>query len=933
MKKILLLSFLFISYAVPAQQFGGNPPSVSWKQINNKAVRVIFPTGLDSQAMRIASIIDYLAINKPDSLGNKLKQINLILQNETVIPNAYVGMGPFRSEFFTTPPANNFEQGSTPWNDQLALHEYRHVMQYNNFNRGLSKTLHTLLGDDGLSIATNAAIPDWFFEGDAVFSETILSKQGRGRLPLFMNGFSALWQANKKYSWMKLRNGSLKDYVPDHYQLGYLLVNYGHKKYGDDFWKNVTQHAASWKSLIYPFQSAVKKYAGVDYKTFMQQAFESAQNTTKKLSADEPHFIFPVNNKYVTNYYSPYAAGNDSLIYLKASYRQRPAFYIKDKSGEHKIKTRDISIDEQFGYKNGKIVYAAYQKDPRWGWVDYSVIKILDIRSGEEKQLTHKSKYFSPDITEDGTLIAAVQNEPNGKSEIHILNTANGDVIQKIKSAAIIQFTDPKFVDDQNLVTIVKLKNGEMAIALAEISTGNTIRLTSPSVSVSGSPFVKDGYVYFTAGYDGNDNIYALRMNDKKIFKLTTGQAGKYFANTGNGNLTWSEFTAAGYQLRQEKWDMSNWEEINVDDIDSPAIRYPVNMPMGVNNILTDKLPIGSYAISKYKKGTRLFNFHSWRPYYEDPIFSYSVYGENVLNTFQSELYYQYNQNEKTHATGANFIYGAWFPQFSVGSQYTFNRHTITGNKTRYWDQLDTYAGLNIPLHFVKGKTFRNFNIGTNYVFRNDYNKGFFKDSLRNTQLQYLHHFISWSQYVSQARQHIFPRLGYSFSLADRYAVSNKKGNQLLSSATVYLPGFMQNHSLVLNAAFQQRDTLGQVVFSDRFAYSRGFTGRYFSRMWKLAANYHFPLLYPDWGFGNILYINQIRANTYFDFTKVYSKDKTQNVNQRSVGCEIYFDTRWWNQYPLTFGFRISHLLDRDQFDLSRGSVFEIILPVSIIPR
>ncbi|HRF23709.1 MAG TPA: hypothetical protein PLR98_06085, partial [Chitinophagaceae bacterium] len=114
---------------------------------------------------------------------------------------------------------------------------------------------------------------------------------------------------------------------------------------------------------------------------------------------------------------------------------------------------------------NGKIVYAAYQKEPRWGWVDYSVIKILDIRSGEEKQLTHKSKYFSPDITEDGTIIAAVQNEPNGKSEIHILNTANGDLIQKIKSAAIIQFTDPKFVDDQNLVTIVKLKNGEMAIA------------------------------------------------------------------------------------------------------------------------------------------------------------------------------------------------------------------------------------------------------------------------------------------------------------------------------------------------------------------------------------------------------------------------------------------------------------------------------------
>jgi len=326
MKKILLLNFLFISYAALAQQFGGNPPSVSWKQINNKAVRVIFPTGMDSQAMRIASIIDYLAINKPDSLGNKLKKVNLVLQNSTVVSNAYVGLGPFRSEFFTTPPSNNFEQGSIPWNDQLALHEYRHVMQYNNFNRGLSKTLHTLLGDDGLSLATNAAIPDWFFEGDAVFNETVLSKQGRGRLPLFMNAYPTLWQANKKYSWMKLRNGSLKDYVPDHYQLGYLLVNYGHQKYGDDFWKNVMQHAASWKNLIYPFQSAVKKYAGVEYKTFTQQAFASVQKNTEKLNEEASDFLFPVNKKYITNYYFPYSVGNDSLIYLKPTHPHRASF-------------------------------------------------------------------------------------------------------------------------------------------------------------------------------------------------------------------------------------------------------------------------------------------------------------------------------------------------------------------------------------------------------------------------------------------------------------------------------------------------------------------------------------------------------------------------------------------------------------------------------
>jgi len=38
-----------------AQNFGGNPPSIKWKQINTHKARVIFPMGLDSQAIRIAN--------------------------------------------------------------------------------------------------------------------------------------------------------------------------------------------------------------------------------------------------------------------------------------------------------------------------------------------------------------------------------------------------------------------------------------------------------------------------------------------------------------------------------------------------------------------------------------------------------------------------------------------------------------------------------------------------------------------------------------------------------------------------------------------------------------------------------------------------------------------------------------------------------------
>ena len=103
--------------------------------------------------------------------------------------------------------------------------------------------------------------------------------------------------------------------------------------------------------------------------------------------------------------------------------------------------------------------------------------------------------------------------------------------------------------------------------------------------------------------------------------------------------------------------------------------------------------------------------------------------------------------------------------------------------------------------------------------------------------------------------------------------------------------------------------------------------------MWRWGANYHFPLWIPDWGVGNILYIQRIRANVFYDFTKVFSRNKKTTKDQRSTGMEFYFDTNWWNQYPLAFGFRISKLLDNDLLTGRKGTVFELVLPVSILPK
>ena len=104
---IFILLPLFCSKSF-AQVFGGNPSIIKWKQINTPVARIIFPTGLDSVGERITNVITFINLPMQNTIGKKSKKINLVIQNQTTISNAYVGLGPFRSEFLINTLAKQF---------------------------------------------------------------------------------------------------------------------------------------------------------------------------------------------------------------------------------------------------------------------------------------------------------------------------------------------------------------------------------------------------------------------------------------------------------------------------------------------------------------------------------------------------------------------------------------------------------------------------------------------------------------------------------------------------------------------------------------------------------------------------------------------------------------------------------------------------------
>jgi hypothetical protein len=931
----LVLPGLLASELLVAQRFGGNRPSVSWRQVNTPVARVIFPAGLDSPAVRVENIAGRLSQSTLSTIGSRQNKINIVFQPATTVSNAYVSLAPFRSEFYLTPPQNSFDLGSLPWADNLAIHEYRHVQQYNNFNVGLSKAFHVLFGQGGQELANAITIPNWFWEGDAVYQETLVSRQGRGRLPAFFDDYRSLWLAKKNYSWMKLRNGSLRDFTPDHYRLGYMMVAYGREKYGNDFWKKTGRDAAAFRGLFYPFQKAVRKYSGKSYAGFRQDALDWFKNRSLQQPADPPY-----QGHFLGNQEFPVFTEEGHLIYVNSSYSQVPAFMEKGENREWKLRNRDVSLDNQFSYNNGKIVYTSARPDARWSWNDYNEIQVFDIATRVQKTITRRTKYFSPGISANGKTIVAVFVDPGGGGRLHLLDAETGALIREIPNTGGFFYTYPAFINDNQILTALRTPRGEMALASVSAIDGLAEWLTPPSFRVIGFPLIRRDTVYFSASGDGYDELYACTLKDKKLYRLNleTKGIGAYQPAVSSAKIVFTTFTADGYRLQEADKNTIRWEEIARQDWAKPLPDFGIDFSANKAAGLLSSVPEQQFPVKPYPKSAHLFNFHSLIPYASDPDYTLSIVGNNVLNTMQSELFFSYNRDERYKQFGANTVYGGWFPYVSLGASYIIDRKDYVPNTSKpyYWNEGQLNGGLSIPLNLSKGRSITGLTFGTDYVYKNIAYTGMYKDSFASSSLAYLNSYISFTHQVQKTRQQIYPHFAQSVYINYRDAIQTVKARQFLASGNFYWPGLFPNHSFVLSLAYQHRDTLNQYRYTNSFPFSRGYESPNLRNMYKWGVNYHLSLAYPDWGFAGLVYFLRVRANLFYDHTAgkvAYTNGKRLNTRFRSAGTEIFFDTKWWNELPLSFGFRYSYLLDPDLFGGSGRGRFEFVLPVNLIRR
>ncbi len=875
--------------------------------------------------------------NQLYTVGTNTKKIDIVLQTNQVISNGYVGLSPYRSEFFATPFQNNQILGSVDWLDGLAIHEYRHALQFSNANRWVTKFFHVTQGQGGWAGSMFLAIPNWYFEGDAISSETVLTSGGRGRNASFFKEQRALLLNDIDYSYMKARNGSYKDLVPNHYRLGHAMVNYGRNKYGPEIWKKVLADAGSYRTIIYPFSGAMNIHTGMRAPAMYKASYtELKKQWEDELASLEltKHQPLTQKQKTFTNHSYPQYLNNGSLVYLSASFQKTRAIYHLDKGYSRKVTSTGSSISSYLSTSNNMLAWTEYERDARWANRNYTKVVTYDFETGEKKVVANKTKLFSPEVSPDGSKIAAARYTEELESNIILLDSKNGYTIRLLQNPESHVISYPSWSTGGDAIIYLGKRNSRLAIFKYDLESDQISQLSPWTQHTIGRISVGNERVVYSASYSGIDNIYSVDINGSQtITQLTSAKIGAYQPDISpdGKRIVFTEFTEMGSVLSSLSISESLQHTITPEEpIDMD--RYNVRLAEYEEDIL-DKIPDTRLESKPYRgflKGTKL---HDWGVS-GGTSEAYARLGfTNILSDFNANLIGGYNQNEDAFRYGISAQYARYFPVINV-SGFNSDRNPIVYSETDTdsvlfvdsFSQNKISAGVSIPLIWQRGNYTTGLTLSGNlaaYQLGNRFSIANASDNLTSLELTAVSYNIR-----RQALQNVQPRFGQYLLMYFSKSLSEIEGERFNAQAGLYLPGVGWNHGILIEGEYQRELLRNTYQYSDVFNYARGYAYPFNDEIYRLSFNYQLPIAYPDWGFFNFAYFKRIRLNLFYDIAErnVFFADFKEQ--QKSYGGELIFDNVMLNVLPISFVLRQSFL--PDAFEDDPNSNFDFFIRIAL---
>ena len=588
-----------------------------WQVIEQPQYRLIFPESIRDEADRVASLLDqYLRQHEMElPLKQAQKQVPIVLYAQSHTANGNVGLMPFRSRWYNKPaPFAGLE-----WFDALAVHEGRHIVQFNQvYDNDIGQALSWMFGDIGAAGFALLFVPAWYLEGDAVVAETTLTQGGRGRIAAFDLWFrtAALTQPDLTYDQAMFGTGF--DNVPylSPYVLGYFLTSYLRTEISPLIFDQVVDQLGDFDG--FNFNGSLKHLTGKTleqhYANMVAQRRQQWQQQIAQLKLTPVQSLRPTQTHWQSFY--PIYADADNVI----------AVSVDVERGDQLMSVQDGNVQTLVDLP--KSVSSAF----------YSGSKTQGVSSNGQKhcwvaQTPHPSKPFQESgnlfcwASEDG-LQQLTKNDKLTEVEI----TANGFVAHRFsaqRESELVWFNQ----QGQALKTLAlpmhslahDLSQNEhgLVFVLSNSSANGVYRLSDNQENIEllmpaqdeqlRSPQLTQHWLLYTSDRSGIDQLMATSRHNQQTFQIASRPYGSYYPHWSSWReaIVFADYTPQGQQLVAIPFIDSiepamDW--IPLANINPRIIAAQALVGLTDKVLLTDT----DYTATDFHLASELWNPHSW---------------------------------------------------------------------------------------------------------------------------------------------------------------------------------------------------------------------------------------------------------------------------------------------------------------------------------
>lgn len=923
-KYFTLLIFLICFSTITKAQFftsGQEPANIKWNSLQSEHFRVLYSHDYNLQAHYFSSILEKNYSFFQEEFNIKPHFTIVVLHNRTALSNGFSVLSPLRMEIGAVAPQTIYSQ---LWLDQLAIHEFRHSIQIQSFRKGFARHFYWLLGDASTSAAM-ALLPFWFIEGEAVWTETNYSRTGRGRDAEFVMQMHALAKENINFSVSKILLGSYKNFVPNYYNTGYHLYDYGKKMYGDSLWTKVIQRMSKKPYRPFPFTSGIKKYTGISFKKFCTAAVKDIAAKAKQDSS----FVSYTPLNRITDDFADYSFVfpfiKDNYIAIKKSFDDIISIVQINKDGKERlIHYPGYVFDGRISYANNKIAWSGLAYNKRWEQKNGAVIKIFDMITGKVRTVTSKNKkYLSPSLSPDGNYIAAVKTDDAIVYYLTILSADDGHELYSKKFDWNEFVITPQWDKKGKRVVYVKLSDKGKQIDVLEISTKKITTLRKAEYHNIKYPCLDGEKLFFIAPYDGKNNLYVSSLSTNKLFKVTDAKYGINYPFIYDDKVCFSDYSAKGYNATTLSLDTTTWTKIDNKNI---------GQPFGIPTFRAERLE--NYSVKKnsniidghYSKLKNMVNFHSLTPFAMHNDLSFeehpgiSVHSQNMLSSMFISGGYFYNRNLKGNNYYLDILHKAYYPVFKLNTKYENGVYDAVKGYDYTdvsFDNLSTSLSIKTPINISSENYSRNITpeiVLTYHNLKLNSDKGtcFYDKKMLITSMKLLLYNLR-----HKSKRDIYPKYGqileFNFfkgrEMKSKFNHDLNTGSMFSGEGIFYFPGMMVNHSLWYYTAYQ---TSNNLIGLNNISYPRGVGHFICDEAISVKVNYSLPILYPDWELGGIAYFKRLSATLFYDHMSYWHNERG---NIETTGIEVMGEINFFRHIiPASFGVRNTYKINSQEY-------------------